>query len=187
MGLSSRLSPRAKRIGGLLASVVVVVVLLFSHDFGRAAPTGNYRPLLPADALATGCYPLPDGAVLDLPHQIRRDGNVRTAAGPRRQLVGQFDLIGRDAAIERMVEAFTRVGFVAGSPQDDGDQRAVTLTKGAETVTVTAEPYPHTGPGILVRGQFTMDLPVTTAAKDDPVCSDPKATKRWNGDEVVTP
>ncbi|GAA3655723.1 hypothetical protein GCM10022237_14670 [Nocardioides ginsengisoli] len=170
---------------GLVAGVAVVVVLLLSHGFGRAVPTNNYRPPLPPDALATGCFPLPDGALLDVPHQIRQDGNVATATGPRRRLVGQFDLIGRDAALDKMVEAFTRVGFVAGTPEDDGDLRAVRLTKGSETVTVSAAPYPHTGPGSLVRGQFVMDLPVITAAKDDPVCSDPKSTKRWNGDQVM--
>ena len=185
MGLSPRLPAPAKRLVGLLAVVAAVVVLLLSHGFGRATPTGNYRPLLPPDALATGCYPLPDGAVLDVPHQIRRDGNVATAAGPRRLLVGQFDLIGRDAALDRMVEAFARVGFAAAAPQDDGDRRAIRLTKGGVTVTVTAAPYPNTGPGTLVRGEFTMDLPVITAAKDDPVCSDPKSTKRWNGDAVM--
>ena len=179
MGVSPPLSPRVRRLTGLVAAVAVLVILLFSHDFGRAVPTNNYRPLLPPDALATGCFPLPGDARLDLPHQIRRDGDVATAGGERRELLGQYDLVDRDEAMTRIVDAFTAVGFAAGPRTDDDGALRVALTKGTETVRATVVALPDTSAATLVRGEFTLDLPVVAAAKDDPVCSDPKSTKRW--------
>ncbi|WP_215813601.1 hypothetical protein [Pimelobacter sp. 30-1] len=179
MGVSPLLSPRARRFAGLAVAVAVVVLLLLSHDFGRADPTNNYRPLLPPDALATGCFPLPDGARLDLPHQIRRDGDVTTPEGPRRDLFGQYDLVDRDEALARIVAAFTAVGYTESEREDDGDAVRVVLTKGPTTVRALVAELPHTSAETLVRGEFTLDLPVVAVAKDDPICSDPKATKRW--------
>lgn len=180
MGVSPLLSARVRRVGGLVVAVAVVALLLLSHRFGRAEPTNNYRPLLPPDALATGCFPLPDGARLDLPHQIRRDGDVATPDGERRELRGQYDLVDRDEALARIVGAFTAVGFTEGPREDDGDGVAVVLTKGDQTVRARVAALPDTSADTLVRGEFVLDLPVVAAAKDDPVCSDPKSTKRWS-------
>lgn len=179
MGVSPLLSSRARWVASGVVAVVVLVLLLLSHQFGRAVPTNNYRPLLPADALETGCFPLPDGARLDLPHQIRRDGDHATPTGERRELFGQYDLVDRDEALRRIVAAFTAVGFVEGPREDDGDGVAVVLTKGSQTVRARVAELPDTSVDTLVRGEFTLDLPVVAAAKDDPVCSDPKSTKRW--------
>ncbi|WP_377325056.1 hypothetical protein ACFJIY_08920 [Pimelobacter simplex] len=179
MGVSPLLPARARWVVGGVATVVVLVLLLLSHEFGRAEPTNNYRPLLPPDALATGCFPLPDGAQLDLPHQIRRDGDHATPDGERRELRGQYDLVDRDEALARIVGAFTAVGFTEGPREDDGDGVAVVLTKGDQRVRALVTELPDTSADTLVRGEFVLDLPVVAAAQDDPVCSDPKSTKRW--------
>ncbi len=60
---------------------MIAVIAAFSNSFGRAEPTGNYRPPLAPAALDTGCYPLPDGVEFDFPFQVRRDGDVDTAEG----------------------------------------------------------------------------------------------------------
>ena len=86
----------------VLGILGVLAALLVSHKLGRAVPTNNYRPVLPADALATGCFPLPGGADLDLAYQIRSDQDVRTSHGSRRQLRGQYDLVDRDEAERRI-------------------------------------------------------------------------------------
>lgn len=171
--------PRGRRVGVAVGVVAVLVLLLLSHSFGRAVPTNNYRPLLPPDALATGCFPLPGGADLEFAHQIRRDGDVETPTGARRQLDGQFDLVGRDEAVEAIVAAFVEVGFSEVSREDDGDSLVVELRDGDETVGVRAAEFSGIDADTLVRGEFTLDLPVVAAALDDPVCDDPKSTKRW--------
>lgn len=178
---------RARVFVGVLVALAVVAVLLLSHRFGRAEPTDNYRPPLPPDALATGCYPLPGGAELDLAHQVRRDGDVDGPEGPRRELRGQYDLVGRDEAMARMVEAFTSVGFAERGREDDGDTLSVSLADGATTVRISAADLPGTDAETLVRGEFVLDLPVVAPARpDDPLCSDPKSTKRWDPDQEPT-
>lgn len=168
------------RVRGTLivgAAALVVALLLLSHSFGRAVPTNNYRPLLPAAALSTGCYPLPGGAELTLSHQIRGDGDVETETGQRRTLKGQYNLVDRDEAERLVVEAFTGVGFTV---DPDSPGHWVRLTNpDLGTVAVLVTELPGTSEETLVRGEFVLDLPVTAAAKDDPVCSDPKSTKRW--------
>lgn len=165
-------APRLRTAGIVAGILVVLVLLLLSHGFGRAVPTNNYRPLLTTDAIATGCFPLPGDARLDLAYQVRRDGDV----GDRRRLEGQYDLVDRDEAQRRLVGSFTAVGFRAAGT--DGD--AVVLTKGSERVTITVTELPGTSADTLVRGTFVLDLPVVAVARpDDPLCSDPKSTKRW--------
>lgn len=162
----------------MVGIVAVLAVLLLSHSFGRAVPTNNYRPLITTDAIASGCYPLPGGARLDLPYQVRRDEDVETPQGERRILRGQYDLVDLDEARERLVGSFEAVGFRAGPTGADG---ATTLTKGPEQVTVTVTELPGTSAETLVRGDFVLDLPVVAVARpDDPVCTDPKSTKRWS-------
>lgn len=168
---------RVRRLVFAAAATLVVVVLLLSHTFGRALPTNNYRPLLPAAALSTGCFPLPGGAHLDLSHQIRHDADVDTTHGPRRVLRGQYNLVTRDEAERRLVEAFVAVGYVKSRRTTDGP---IILTKPGEVdVSVSVTALPDTSEETLVRGEFVLELPVVAAAKDDPVCSDPKSTKRW--------
>lgn len=167
--------PRRRHVGIGVGALAVLVVLLSSHTFGRADPTDSYRPPLPPAALATGCFPLPEGAELDLPHQIRRDGDVETEAGERRRLRGQYDLVDRDEAERRIVEAFTDVGFreVASAKE------RVLRKPGAGVVRIRVTALPGTSEATIVRGEFQLDLPVVGPASDDPVCSDPRSTKRW--------
>ena len=176
------LHPRQRLTGIAVGALAALVLLLLSHSFGRAVPTNNYRPLITTDAIASGCYPLPGNAQLDLPHQVRWDGDVETAQGERRILRGQYDLVDLDEAVERLVASFTAVGFAAipyhhsVPPSDD----SVTLFRGREHVTITVTELPGTSAETLVRGTFVLDLPVAKLARpDDPVCADPKSTKRW--------
>lgn len=155
----------------------VLVALLVSHKLGRAVPTNNYRPELPPDALATGCYPLPGGADLDLAYQIRRDQDVRTSHGTRRQLRGQYDLVDRDEAERRILAAFTKAGF-RELERADPQAPAVLRKPGESEVRVTVTELPDTDAGTLVRGDFLLDLPVVPAT-DAEVCQDASSTKRW--------
>jgi hypothetical protein len=172
---------RSPRVGIAVGALVVLVVLLLSHTFGRAVPTNNYRPLLTTDAIESGCYPLPGDARLDgLAYQVRWDEDVETPEGERRELRGQYDLVGRDEAMGLIVASFAEVGFAEQDRTVDGGTVEVELTRGRERVRVSAADIPGTGPDTLVRGEFRMDLPVVDVARDDPVCSDPKSTKRWS-------
>lgn len=183
---SPAVAPRLRRAGVVVGILVALAVLLLSHSFGRAVPTNNYRPLITTDAIESGCYPLPGNAQLDLAYQVRWDGDVETDDGPRRELRGQYDLVGRDEAMERLVASFAAVGFTELERRDDGDTLTVELADAADTIRLSASDLPGTGPDMLVRGEFRMDLPVVTAASDEPVCSDPKSTKRWGQRRVPT-
>lgn len=182
------LPARPRRIGVAAGTLAVLVVLLLSDTFGRADPTNNYRPAPTVDALETGCFPLPGGARLDgLAYQIRRDRDIETADGPRRELRGQYDLVGRDEAMARIVDAFTAVGFRETAREEAGATLRVELTRRSTRIQVFAADLPGTTEETLVRGQFRMDLPVIEAARDDPICSDPKSTKRWGDRHPVYP
>lgn len=174
---------RSPRVGIAVGALVVLVLLLLSHTFGRAVPTNNYRPLLTTDAIESGCYPLPGGVRLDgLAYQVRWDEDVATAQGERRHLRGQYDLVDRDEAERRLVAAFEDVGFAASASDDGGDPTTGTtvLRKGAEEITLTVTEIPGTSAETLVRGEFLLDLPVAELARpDDPVCGFPSSTKRW--------
>lgn len=171
-----------RRAVALAGIVAVLVVLLLSHTFGRAEPTGDYRPDLPADALATGCFPLPGDARLSFAYQVRRDGDVEVDGELRRRLLGQYDEIGASEALAAIVADFEAVGFVSSARPAPWD--AVLRQPGgrADVVRVMVEDLPGTDADTLVRGTFELDLPVQTVAADDPVCSDPKSTKRWPAD-----
>lgn len=173
---------KAQRVGALAGIVVILVVLLLSHRFGRADPTQDYRPDIPADALETGCFPLPAGATLDFAYQIRRDGDVEVDGETRRILFGQYDEIDEAEALDAIVADFMEVGFVASRRPAPYD--AVLRQPGAgreEVVRVTVEQLAGIEEDTLVRGTFELDLPVVELRPDAPeVCSDPKATKRWD-------
>lgn len=176
------LAPRQRRIGIAVGALAALVLLLLSHSFGRAVPTNNYRPLITTDAIASGCYPLPGNAQLDLPYQVRWDEDVATESGKRRILRGQYDLVDRDEAFTRLVRSFAAVGFrpdaatYAKPPPDD----RITLSKGDQQVVITVTELPDTSAKTLVRGDFVLDLPVAELARpDDPICTFPSSTKRW--------
>lgn len=168
--------PRVRRLGLVMAAVVVLVLLLASHSFGRAVPTNNYRPPMTVDAIESGCYPLPGDARFDgLSYQIRRDRDIRTDAGPRRHLEGQYNLVERDAAEALLVAAFTRVGFRREAVRNG----RIVLVRGDQRIGLRVTELPDTSASTLVRGEFVLDLPVAPLARpDDPVCESSASTKR---------
>jgi hypothetical protein len=137
-----------------VAAVLLALVLVSPH-VGRAEPSGNYRPPLPAAALATGCYPLPAGMSLDFPYQVRSDGDV----GQRRRLVLQYDQVDKATVVSRLGAALARAGLPADS------------------ATVTA--YPRIPSDSVVRGQIVLDLPQEEVKSHDPQCDNPFSTKRF--------
>jgi len=154
---------------------VVLALVALSPSFGRAEPTGNYRPDLPPDALTTGCYPLPDGLTLDFPYQVRTDGDVTVAGELRRELRVQYDVVDAPEVVESLTASFEDAGFTTSSAGDDElvFERADT---GPVTVTVTPLDVPQDS---IVRGTVVLDLPTVPLSSDDPICEDPYATKRF--------
>ncbi|WP_183094283.1 hypothetical protein [Nocardioides stalactiti] len=173
-----------RRAGALAAIGVVLVVLLLSHRFGRAEPTGDYRPDVPQDALASGCYPLPGDVQFDFPHQVRRDGDVEVDGAPRRLLVAQYDEIDEAEALERIVAAFEGAGYVSSRRATPYDAELHEPGAGRdEVVRVMVEQLPGIEEDTIVRGTFELDLPVVALRADAPeVCGDPRVTKRWPED-----
>jgi hypothetical protein len=170
---------KAQRIGALAGIGLVLVLLLLSHRFGRAEPTGAYRRDLPPDALATGCFPLPGDVTFDFGYQIRRDGDVEINGEPRRILQGQYDEIDEPEALDAIVADFVRAGFVAYEQPAPYD--AVLREPGrGDVVRVVVAQLPGIEEDTLVRGTFVLDLPVLEAPADArAVCGNPAATKRW--------
>lgn len=170
-----------RRVATLAGIGLVLVVLMLSHRFGRAEPTADYRPALPPDALATGCFPLPGGATLDFGYQVRRDGDVEVGDGMRRRLVGQYDEIDEDEALTAIVADFVEAGFVAA--RRPAPYHAVLREPGARppaVVRVMVEQLPDVREDTLVRGVFVLDLPVVELPADAPaVCGNRQSTKRW--------
>lgn len=147
-----------------LAALVVALLLVGPH-VGRAEPSGNYRPLLPADAIASGCYPLPTGMTIDFPYQVRSDGDVNGPHGRHRRLVLQYDEIDAAAARQRITTALRRAGLPA-------DAAAVTS-------------YPRIPASSVVRGQIVLTLPSVAQQSNvpDPAqCDNPFSTKRFPPD-----
>ncbi|MGZ4451494.1 MAG: hypothetical protein ACXVD1_01145 [Nocardioides sp.] len=141
---------------------VVLAALLVSPHVGRAVPSGNYRPILPTDAIVGACFPLPEGLTLDFPYQVRSDGDVGRGAARHRRLVVQYDEIDAATARQRIGAALARAGL---SP---------------DAATVTA--YPRIPSDSLVRGELVLRLPVVhrqRAAELRGDCLDPFSTKRF--------
>ena len=159
-----------------LAVVVGLVLVALSPSFGRAEPTGSYRPDLPPDALTNGSYPLPDGLTLDFPYHVRADGDVRIDGGPRRELRLQYDVVDADEVVESLTASFLDAGFtsIAGSGDEPAFERADT-----GTVTATVTPLEGVPDDSIVRGTIVLDLPSIPVASDDAVCDDPYSTKRF--------
>jgi hypothetical protein len=168
---------------------LALVVLLLSHHFGRAEPTGDYRPALAPGALENGCYPLPGGATFDFPYQVRRDGNVEVDGERRRLLEGQYDEIDEPEALDAIVAAFVEAGFVAADRPGPYDAVLRKGGRGGEpdvVVRVDVAQLPDIEDDTIVRGTFELDLPVATLPKDAPaICQVGESTKRftfWWGD-----
>jgi len=161
---------RLRRRWYLPLAALVVVLLLIGSRAGRAEPTGSYRPLLPADAIASGCYPLPTGMRIDFPYQVRSDGDVDGPHGRHRRLVLQYDEIDAATAQRRITAALRRAGLPA---------RAATVTA-----------YPRVPSDALVRGEIVLTLPSVARAgahssahvPDPAQCDDPFSTKRFPPD-----
>lgn len=168
------------RIFGGILLVIVILAVAFSNEFGRAEPTGRYRPELPPPTLTLACYPLPGDATLDFGAVVRTDGDVTLDGVPRRQMVLHYldlDVAGVRAAL---VEAFTEAGYVeTGASAGAGSATTVTMTgpNGAYLVfDIEAFDVPEE---TVVKGEVTLDLPVQELASDDPWCSNWYATKRF--------
>lgn len=159
-----------------LAVLVVLLVVALSPSFGRAEPTGSYRPDLPPDALTTGCYPLPEGLTLDFPYQVRTDGDVAVGGEQRRELRVQYDLVDADEVVESLTASFLDAGFTTVTATGDvlEFERA-----DAGSVTATVTPLDDVSEDSIVRGTVVFDLPSVPLASDDPICDDPYATKRF--------
>lgn len=169
----------ARRMGALAGIGLVLALLLLSHQLGRAEPTGVYRPPLPPEALASGCYPLPGDVMFDFGYQIRGDADVEVNGGTHRILQGQYDGIDEPEALAAIVSDFVASGFVASARPAPYD--AVLLEpRGGDVVRVVVTQLPGIEDDTLVRGSFVLVLPVLEApARTAAVCEDPVVTKRW--------
>ena len=173
----------ASRIVTISLVCVAVALILLSGSFGRAHPTGSYRPDLPPAALTNGCWPLPDGVVLGFPHQVRSDGEAGDP--PRRHLVLQFDEIDAVTARHLVEEAFRVAGFVQSSPA--GNEQVVFEKPGVGAVTAEVTPLSGAGEEYVVRGTIVLDLPSSPSPLvDAPVCDEPFSTKRFDAEEGVS-
>lgn len=154
----------------VLLGVAALVLVLLGGAFGRAEPTGNYRPPLSPDALTTGCYPLADGLELDFPYQVRHDGDD----GVRRELVLHWDELDPDELESSLAASLTAAGY-----ERTGD---LAWARGDHVVTARVTPFDVPDDSI-VRGELVLELPATPLSSDDPVCADPYSTKRFPADE----
>lgn len=151
----------------LALGVGAVVLVVVSPAFGRAEPTGNYRPSLSPDALTNGCYPLADGIVLDFPYQVRHDGDV----DGHRELVLHWDELTPAELEADLDRSLTSAGYTA-----DGE---LAWTKGDHRVEASVTELPDLPEDSIVRGLLTLELPSTPLSSDDEVCDDPYSTKRF--------
>ncbi|MGD9959888.1 hypothetical protein [Nocardioides sp.] len=165
------------RWGWLVGAGLLLVVVLFSGSFGRAEPTGHYRPALPPDALTNGCWPLPPGVRLDFPHQVRRDSDLGGEDHLRRRLVLQYDVVDEATALAGLRRAFTAGGFTPHPGPRPGMLAFHSPTSGAILASLT--PLPGVPEDSIVRGTIVLNLPSTPVQSDSPVCADPFSTKRF--------
>jgi hypothetical protein len=168
-------------MGTLAAIALALVLVLLSHRFGRAEPDGGYRPDLPPDALASGCFPLPGDVTFDFGYQVRGDTDVDRGGVVRRIVQGQYDGIDEPEALAAIVSGFAEAGLVASEQPAPYD--AVLVEPGADpdvVVGVVVSQLNGIEDDAIVRGTFVLDLPVIeTPARDAEECHDPAITKRW--------
>lgn len=174
-------TPSAVLLAVAVALAVLVVLALVGATQGRAEPTGNYRPELAADPLEVGCYPLPEGLVLDFPYVVRRDGDATTGSGPRRHLVLHWSLLELDEVRERLDAALVEVGFATDVEADGTRLAAHRVETGGELSVVEAHfaELDNPAPDPIVRGVLELALPVTERASTDPDCDNSFVTKRF--------
>lgn len=146
----------------LLAAVALVLVAL-SPSFGRATPSGSYRPPLPPDALTNGCWPLPGHARLTFPYQVRSDHLALTHHGVRRQLVLHYDVLDAPAVRRRLHRAFERAEVL-------------------DRVRMRVEPFEDVSDSMVVRGTVVLLLPPTEHRRGRAVCGEPSSTKQFPPD-----
>ncbi|GAA1095786.1 hypothetical protein GCM10009668_10050 [Nocardioides dubius] len=164
----------------IVALLAAVLIVAFSNSFGRAEPTGNYRPPLPAAALDTGCYPLPDGVDFDFSFQVRRDGDREREDGIRRELRIQWNLVDLEQASKDVLAAFTDAGFTVISDEE----RSATVTR-ADVGEVSWRLTPlDVSPETVVQGWVVFDLPAIARQSDAEECGWPSVTKRFGKDLV---
>ncbi len=166
----------------MTAALVLFVLAVAGQSFGRAEPTGNYRPDLVPDPLGLGCYPLPDGVDLDFPYVVRRDGDVVTTSGERRSLVLHWSLLDLTEVRDRLRTDFTRAGFTVTGPVGDASELSLARSlPGGGTTRVEAQltELDDPSPDPIVRGVLELDLPVVALSSADPDCTNPYVTKRF--------
>ncbi|MEP9364402.1 hypothetical protein ABLE68_15660 [Nocardioides sp. CN2-186] len=169
----------------VLVAGVFVVMAVAGQSFGRAEPTGSYRPPLVADTLRLGCYPLPDGVTLDFPYVVRSDSDAVTAAGERRLLVLHWSLLDLDQVRERLREAFTRSGFEVTGRSASGTELVMTRSEPGGGSTRAAARFTmldNRSPDPIVRGVVELDLPVVALSSGNADCANPFVTKRFAQD-----
>jgi hypothetical protein len=160
VAVSEARRPRsARRAVAALGAAVLLLLIVLSPTFGRADPTGSYRPELPPDALTNGCWPLPGGVRLDFGYQIRSDELLATTTGgKRRLLVLHYDEVSGEEAIDSVESGFA--------------------TAGVADVQVIADDFVGTAPDAVVRGQMVLDLP-PSRPEGRPECRAPFSTKKF--------
>ncbi|MDF9716724.1 hypothetical protein INN71_11090 [Nocardioides sp. ChNu-153] len=160
-------------------AVVLVVLAVLGDSFGRARPSGSYRPALVGNTVLDGCFPLPGDARPDLAFVVRSDGDVATDAGPRRRLVLHWSEVGLPEAATALEEAFTAVGFTVTDATSGPADGVLRLSGPAgERVVVELRSFDDEPP-LLVRGEAVLDLPVAAPARTDPPCDAVTTTKRF--------
>lgn len=169
-----------RRVAVVATVVAVLAVLSLSHRFGRAQPTGNYRPVIPADALTNGCFPLPGDVRFDFAYQVRSDGDQVVGGVSRRLLIGQYDRIDEAEARVRIVEEFVGAGFVPVREPAPYDAVLTSRDGAGQVVGLKVEQLPDLSDDAVVRGTFVLVLPPAAPPAAAPaVCDDPESTKRF--------
>jgi hypothetical protein len=160
---------------------VVLAAMVVGGRLDDAETVGSYRKPIPPAPFGTICDPLPDGVVLDLPVQLRRDRWVPTEGGTVRRLTLHYDLHDEGEAEDRVRLALRTAGFTTAAPAEGADP-AVELwfdRPDYGRVGVTVTPF-DVDPSSVVRGFIWIDLPPgslgeTTAS----ACTDYTQTKRF--------
>lgn len=176
MPRTSDSSAVVRRVTIGLGVLLALVLVALSPQFGRAEPTGSYRPVLAPPALDTGCYPLPEGLTLDFPYQVRSDGDVVVDGETRRELLLQYDLVDAPEVRSSLTASFVEAGF---TPEAGSGDALVFTRPDVGVVSAEVEQLAGIPEDATVRGTVRLDLPSIPVASDDPICEDPYATKRF--------
>lgn len=167
--------------GGLGAVGVVLVAMVVGGRLDDAPTEGRYRPALPPSPFGTICDPLPDGVVLGLPVQLRRDRWLATDGGTVRRLTLHYDLHDEEHAARQVRLALRAAGFSPAAPAEGADPAVEQWFDRPDygRVGVTVAPF-DVDPSSVVRGRISIDLP--TGSLDDTTasaCTDYVQTKRF--------